>query len=181
MHLTSLGAFMEDMSFLLCRVSLVVLLPLLPLGGWRDALSAPVGSLSIPGMLKLLMKNKFASAQRTVMEDFGFFVSAAAAAASRGKRGSCHIGVARRGPQGQQWLLRSWNSWKAAACPTRAVLPGHKAPALRAPAAPRDGTAPSEGRTPPRHHHTAASPGHLAEAVSCPMAGCLWCCVPSLL
>lgn len=66
---------MEDMSFLLCRVSLVVLLPLLPLGGWRDALSAPVGSLSIPGMLKLLMKNKFASAQRTVMEDFGFFVS----------------------------------------------------------------------------------------------------------
>lgn len=92
MNPTSLGALMEDISFLLSRISLVVLLPLLPLGGWRDALSAPVGSLYIPGMLKLLMKNKFASAQRRLMEDFGLLVSAAAG--FRGKRGSCHPGVA---------------------------------------------------------------------------------------
>lgn len=105
MNRTSLGPLMEAMSFLLCRTSLVVLLPLLPLGGWRDASSASVGSLYIPGMLKLFMKNKFASAQRRGMEDFELLVSAAAAA-SRGKRGSCDPGVARTGPKGQQWLLR---------------------------------------------------------------------------
>lgn len=74
MNPTSLGTLTEDVSFLLCRISLVVLLPLLPLGGWRDTLSA-VGSLYIPGMLKLLMKNNFAPAQRRVMEDFGLLVS----------------------------------------------------------------------------------------------------------
>ena len=95
-------------------------------------------SLYIQGMLKFLMKNKFTSAQRKVVEGFGLLGSvcwpaaATAAAAARGKRGSGNTGVAERDLQGQRWLGRSWTSRRAAARPTHATQPGLKASALRA-------------------------------------------------
>lgn len=95
------------------------------------------------GMLKFLMKNKFTSAQRKAMEGFGLLdgvcwpVAATAAAAARGKGGSCSAGVASQDLQGQGWLARSWTSQRAAACPTRLIQPGLKASALRALARPR--------------------------------------------
>lgn len=173
MNPTSLRTLMEDVSFLLGRVSLLVPPPLLPLGGQRDALSGPVGSLYVPGMQKLLTKNGFALAQRRAMQDFGLFVSAAA---SRGKRGSCHPGVAQRG---QQWLLPGWNSWKDAACPASAIPGGHKA--AGAAHTGWHSSALSEGWAGPGittgHGHTGTVPA-LGRGcrVQCPMAGSWRCC-----
>lgn len=112
MYPSSLGALMEDISFLLRRVSLLVFLLPLPLGGWRLAHSVPSGSLYIRGTLEFPMMSKFTSAQRKAIQRFGLPGSlcwpvTAAEARGRGGIGSSEAGQARWAPQELWQQIRS--------------------------------------------------------------------------
>lgn len=170
MNPTSLTTLMEDVSFLLGRISLLVPPLLLPLGGQRDALSGPVGSLYVPGMQKLLMKDGFASAPRRAMQDFGFLVSAAAS-------------------RGEKRLLPPWGDPKGSAV-AAARLEFLERCCVSSQCHPRG--AQSSGCTHriaqlsslrgmglSWHHHRARThcdcPG-TGQGLPCPMAGCWRCC-----
>lgn len=96
------------------------------------------------------------------------------------KEAPATLGWPERGPQGQQRLLRSWNSWKAAACPTRAIPPGHNA--ICGCSTGRHSSLGGTTSSPALPHGNTTlrlPPGHLAESLSCPTAGCLrWCNPP---
>lgn len=154
MNPTSLTTLMEDVSFLLGRISLLVPPLLLPLGGQRDALSAPVGSLYVSRHAKTPHEGRICFSPEE--SNAGLWISCVCCSLQRGKRGSCHPGVTQRG---QQWLLPGWNSWKDAACPASAIPGGHKAPAAHTG---WHSSAPSEGWAYPGittgHGHTATVP-----------------------